>query len=82
MELGTRKLDSKYDSESDTLFLLGKGKPSDSEVLGDLIIHYSSDGTVIGLEFLNATLTLAPLLIISPKWYTVYRLSRQVRRMV
>ena len=68
MNLGSKKLDSKYSSEIDTLFLLGKGKASESEILGNLIIHYSSDGTVMGLEFLNATMTLRPLLINPPGW--------------
>jgi uncharacterized protein YuzE len=68
MNLGSRKLVSRYDSGSDTVFLFGKGKASDSESIGDLVLHYSSDGTVLGVEFLNATLTLAPLLVRPPAW--------------
>ncbi|MFA5247562.1 MAG: DUF2283 domain-containing protein [Candidatus Micrarchaeia archaeon] len=68
MNLGSRKLGSRYEPGSDTVFLFGKGKVSDSEAIGDLVLHYSSDGIVLGVEFLNATLTLAPLLVRPPAW--------------
>ncbi|MBI5635451.1 DUF2283 domain-containing protein [Candidatus Micrarchaeota archaeon] len=68
MQVSTRVLQSDYDSQTDTLYLYStKEKTSTSVSLGDLIIDYAPSGEVIGIEFLNATKTLPPLLLTSPK---------------
>ena len=68
MQVSTRVLQSDYDNETDTLYLYStKEKTSASVSLGDLIIDYAAKGEVMGLEFLNATKTLPPLLLTSSK---------------
>ncbi len=67
MQLGTRKLVADYDSSSDTLFLSNKNeKAARSLIIGDVIVDYAKDNTVVGMEFLNATETIKPLLIACP----------------
>ncbi len=65
MLIGTRTLQSDYDPDGDSLYLYkAKEKPDSSLEIGNLIIDFAKDGTVIGLEFLNATTTIPPLLAI------------------
>ena len=73
MQIGTHALQSDFDAQSDTLYLYSKKVPVASSVeLGNLLIDFAKDGTVVGLEFLNATQTLASLLVASDKtiWKT------------
>ena len=57
-----------YDEESDTLYLYSaKEKAAGSIDFGDVHLDYAKDGTATGLEFLNATKTIPPLLVISHK---------------
>ncbi|MEK7251596.1 MAG: DUF2283 domain-containing protein, partial [Bacteroidota bacterium] len=64
MQIGTRSLHADYDEQSDTLYLRSeKEKAAASVSIGNLIIDYAKDGTVVGLEFLNATESIPPLLL-------------------
>ena len=66
MQIGTHALQSDFDAESDTLYLYSKKVPVASSIeLGNLIIDFAKDGSVVGIEFLNATQTLAHLLVVS-----------------
>ncbi|MFA5247285.1 MAG: DUF2283 domain-containing protein [Candidatus Micrarchaeia archaeon] len=62
MRLSTRKLASDYDSETDTLYLFARQKASDSQSFGDVVVDYAADGSVVGIEILNASATLYALL--------------------
>ncbi|MBI2445500.1 DUF2283 domain-containing protein [Candidatus Micrarchaeota archaeon] len=66
MQIGTHALQSDFDAESDTLYLYSKKVPVASSVeLGNLLIDFAKDGTVVGIECLNATQTLAHMVIVS-----------------
>ena len=68
MHVGTRSLQTDYDEESDTLYLYSaKEKAAGSIDFGDVHLDYAKDGTATGLEFLNATKTIPPLLMVSHK---------------
>jgi uncharacterized protein YuzE len=68
MHVSTRSLQIDYDGESDTLYLhSGKEKAAGSIDFGSTILDYSKKGEAIGIEFLNATKTITPLLLVSPK---------------
>jgi len=55
-----------FDAQSDTLYLYSKKVPVASSVeLGNLIIDFAKEGTVVGIECLNATQTLAHMVIVS-----------------
>ncbi len=67
MQIGARNLQADYDEASDTLYLYSKKeKASNSVSLGNINIDYSKNG-VAGLEFLNASETILPLLLACPK---------------
>ncbi|MFH0836421.1 MAG: DUF2283 domain-containing protein [Candidatus Micrarchaeota archaeon] len=68
MQIGTRSLQADYDKDSDTLYLYsGKDRARNSVSFGNVILDYAKDGSVIGVEFLNATETIPPILFASPK---------------
>jgi len=68
MHVGTRSLQTDYDEASDTLYLYSaKEKAAGSIDFGDVHLDYAKDGTATGLEFLNATKTIPPLLVVSHK---------------
>ena len=72
MHVSTRRLQTDYDEASDSFYLYSeKEKVKGSIELGNIIIDYGLDGTVVGLEFLKATETITPLLVVSPK--TIYK---------
>ena len=68
MHVSTRSLQIDYDIESDTLYLYSaKDRATRSVTFGNLNLDFGKDGSVIGLEFLDATATLPPLLLVTPK---------------
>jgi len=68
MHVGTRNLQIDYDEDSDTLYLHSASESAAcSMVFGNVVLDYAKDGTAVGLEFLNATKTIAPLLVVCPK---------------
>jgi len=78
-------LQSDYDAETDTLYLYSKKKPVASSVeLGNLIIDLGKDGSVVGIECLNATRTLTHLAVVySPKaWKDEHRLDEDVLKQI
>ncbi|MFH1199804.1 MAG: DUF2283 domain-containing protein [Candidatus Micrarchaeota archaeon] len=57
-----------FDGESDTLYLYSaKEKAAGSLGFGNLVIDYAKDGSIVGLEFLDASATLPPLFVVAPK---------------
>lgn len=68
MSRRTSSLQADFDEESDTLYLYSaKEKAAGSLVLGNLAIDYAKDGSIVGLEFLDASTTLPPLFVVAPK---------------
>jgi len=61
-------LQADYDEASDTLFLCSqKEKAANSIAIGNVAVDYSKKGEVVGLEFLDASKTIPPLLLACPK---------------
>ncbi|MEK6953531.1 MAG: DUF2283 domain-containing protein [Candidatus Micrarchaeota archaeon] len=68
MYVSTRALVSDYDIESDTLYLFSKKeRATNSFSFGNLNLDFAKEGTFVGVEFLNASSTLPPLMLASPK---------------
>lgn len=57
------KIEVDYDEEFDDLYVYKKGRKSDFSVnLGDFVIDVSKDGSINGIEILEASGTLSKLL--------------------
>lgn len=68
MQISTHALLPDYDDDSDTLYLHSvKEKAAATVSFGNLAIDFAKDGGVVGLEFLNATSSLPPFLVLSHK---------------
>lgn len=68
MHLSSRSLQADYDEKSDTLYLYSKKeRVAGSVSIGNINVDYSKKNEVVGLEFLNASTTIPPLLWVSPQ---------------
>lgn len=56
-----------YDPENDSLFIYKKTKIKGSVDIGDIIVDFSIDGKIKGIELLNASESLKNLGIKNPK---------------
>jgi len=78
MLIGTRSLQVDYDKATDTLYLYHeKEKVKNNIEFGNVLIDIAHDGTVVGLEFLNATETITPFLLAGPK--AIYKDKEHLR---
>ncbi len=74
MQISMRKFRADYDRDSDILYLSSQKENAKNSVsIGDIIIDYSHNGEVVGIEFLDATETIPPLLLFASGTDTIFK---------